>query len=101
LNGAVYDRAERGAGEEADGGDEADARLKEDALLPDPTTFLEAFPRCKRLVDTFRANPNTHNKTPLAILHEYATRLSLEVSIGSTLCLGVLLVGREGNLYAK
>ena len=53
---------------------------KEDLLLPDPATFMEGYPRCKHLVDTFRANPNTHNKTPLAILHEYATRLSLEVS---------------------
>ena len=73
-------RAERGDGEGSSGGDEAETRSKEDASLPDPNTFLEGFPRCKRLVDTFRANPNTHNKTPLAILHEYATRLSLEVS---------------------
>ena len=50
----------------------------EDAL-PDPSTYLECFPRCKHLVAAFRANPSTHNKTPLAILHEYATRLSLEV----------------------
>jgi hypothetical protein len=48
-------------------------------VLPDPATFLELYPRCKQLVETFRANPNTHNKTPLAILHEYATRLSLEL----------------------
>ena len=60
---------------------EADARLREEEQLPDPATFLESYPRCKRLVDTFRANPNTHNKTPLAVLHEYATRLSLEVSV--------------------
>ena len=62
--------------------DEADGKVqpKEDLLLPDPATFMEGYPRCKHLVDTFRANPNTHNKTPLAILHEYATRLSLEVS---------------------
>ena len=48
--------------------------------IPDPESFLDAFPRCKHLVETFRANPSTHNKTPLAILHEYATRLGLEVS---------------------
>ena len=68
------------AADPADSAEEADARLKEDDMLPDPSTFLENYPRCKRLVDTFRANPNTHNKTPLAVLHEYATRLSLEVS---------------------
>lgn len=63
--------------------DEEDARMKEDDLLPDPATFLESYPRCKRLLDAFRANPNTHNKTPLAVLHEYATRLSLEVTLFS------------------
>ena len=47
--------------------------------IPDPESFLDGFPRCKHLVETFRANPSTHNKTPLAILHEYATRLGLEV----------------------
>ena len=73
--------SEDGRAELLDGHEEDDARLKEDDLLPDPATFLEGYPRCKRLVDTFRANPNTHNKTPLAILHEYATRLSLEVSL--------------------
>ena len=70
---------EEGRVEEGEGPDEADARLKEEEQLPDPATFLVSYPRCKRLVDTFRANPNTHNKTPLAVLHEYATRLSLEV----------------------
>lgn len=70
---------EDGRLEEGEGPDEADARLKEEEQLPDPATFLESYPRCKRLVDTFRANPNTHNKTPLAVLHEYATRLSLEL----------------------
>ena len=47
--------------------------------IPDPDSFLDSFLRCKHLVETFRANPSTHNKTPLAILHEYATRLGLEV----------------------
>ena len=47
--------------------------------IPDPDSFLDSFVRCKHLVETFRANPSTHNKTPLAILHEYATRLGLEV----------------------
>lgn len=47
--------------------------------IPDPDSFLDSFMRCKHLVETFRANPSTHNKTPLAILHEYATRLGLEV----------------------
>lgn len=48
--------------------------------IPDPESFLDGFLRCKHLVETFRANASTHNKTPLAILHEYATRLGLEVS---------------------
>jgi hypothetical protein len=47
--------------------------------IPDPDKYLDSYPRCKHLVETFRANPNTHNKTPLAILHEYATRLGLEL----------------------
>lgn len=52
--------------------------------IPDPESFLDAFPRCKHLVETFRANPSTHNKTPLAILHEYATRLGLELAYNET-----------------
>ncbi len=52
--------------------------------IPDPDSFLDGFLRCKHLVETFRANPSTHNKTPLAILHEYATRLGLEVCIKLT-----------------
>lgn len=52
--------------------------------IPDPDSFLDSFPRCKHLVETFRANPSTHNKTPLAILHEYATRLGLEVRSNRT-----------------
>lgn len=54
-------------------------RAEDDAPLPDPNKFLEQYPKTRQLVETFRANPNTHNKTPLAILHEYATRLNLEV----------------------
>ena len=53
--------------------------------IPDPDSFLDSFVRCKHLVETFRANPSTHNKTPLAILHEYATRLGLEVCAYLTL----------------
>lgn len=61
--------------------------------IPDPESFLEGFLRCKHLVETFRANPSTHNKTPLAILHEYATRLGLEVcTFGAHLHLPISLV---------
>ncbi|KAL3161121.1 hypothetical protein ABBQ38_009496 [Trebouxia sp. C0009 RCD-2024] len=52
--------------------------------IPDPESFLDSFLRCKHLVETFRANPSTHNKTPLAILHEYATRLGLELAYNET-----------------
>eukprot|EP00884_Botryococcus_braunii_P002695 jgi/Botrbrau1/12426/Bobra.0229s0022.1 len=60
--------------------DQPRRKAEDDTPLPDPNNFLEAYPKCRRLVETFRSNPNTHNKTPLAILHEYATRLSLELS---------------------
>ena len=43
----------------------------------------EPCPLCKQLVDAFRLQPNSHTKTPLAILHEYATRSSFEVSYPS------------------
>lgn len=52
--------------------------------IPDPESFLDGFLRCKHLVETFRANASTHNKTPLAILHEYATRLGLELAYNET-----------------
>lgn len=45
--------------------------------VPDPATFLEGFPRTARLVACVCRGPGAHNKTPLAILHEYATRLGL------------------------
>lgn len=51
-----------------------------DPVLPDMSTYLESFPNCNRLVRIFRSTPNTFNKTPLAILHEYVTRVNLEVS---------------------
>lgn len=55
--------------------------LKEEGEpVPDPATYLNSYPRCKQLINAFRLNSNTHNKTPLAILHEYATRLNLEAS---------------------
>lgn len=52
---------------------------KETEPVPDPATYLNSYPKCKQLINAFRLNSNTHNKTPLAILHEYATRLNLEV----------------------
>lgn len=62
-------------------------RAEDDVPLPDPNKFLEQYPKTRQLVETFRANPNTHNKTPLAILHEYATRLNLEVILLDYHCL--------------
>lgn len=47
--------------------------------VPDPTTFLDMFPGCKKLVEQFRCNANTVNKTPLSILNEYASRNMMEV----------------------
>lgn len=41
---------------------------------------LNPFPRCKHLIQLYRTALKIPNKTPLAILHEYATRLNLEVS---------------------
>lgn len=72
-------------------GDDPDAF---DDTLPDPNTFLDKFTKCKQLVERFRENPNTSNKTPLAILHEYATRLNLEVPpppIPTEWCISLLL----------
>lgn len=44
---------------------------------------LSTYPRCKHLIEVYRALPGAQNKTPLAVLHEYATRLNLEVrSVG-------------------
>ncbi len=42
-------------------------------------TMLDKFPRCKQLLYMLRQSPNNHNKTPVAILHEYATRVHREV----------------------
>lgn len=39
----------------------------------------DGFPRCKHLIEAYHALPNSQNKTPLAVLHDYATRLGLEV----------------------
>lgn len=50
-------------------------------VLWDLQDVLETLPRCRQLLDTFRASPNTQNKTPLAILHEYSSRFNLEVCL--------------------
>ena len=39
----------------------------------------DGFPRCKHLIEAYHELPNSQNKTPLAVLHDYATRLGLEV----------------------
>ena len=56
------------------------SRPQED-VLPDFNACLDAYPRCQGLVNAFRLNRNTQNKTPLSIVHEYATRLGLEVRV--------------------
>lgn len=44
--------------------------------------YLDAYPRCRSLLETFRKNPSTANKTPLAVLNEYAMRQEWEVGGG-------------------
>lgn len=55
----------------------ADPQADEAQSEPNP---LSMYPRCKHLIDVYRALPGAQNKTPLAVLHEYSTRLNLEVS---------------------
>lgn len=45
--------------------------------------FLEKYPRCKSLMEKFPRSRNSPPKTPLQVVHEYATRLSLEVRGGA------------------
>ncbi|KAK9822115.1 hypothetical protein WJX74_008796 [Apatococcus lobatus] len=59
----------------------ASSKQKEEEVpLLDLAQLLAGFPKCNHLIETFRTSPNTQNKTPLAVLHEYATRLSLELA---------------------
>ena len=44
----------------------------------------EQYPRCRALMEAYQEMSNGQPKTALAVLHEYAARLSLEV--GSPLC---------------
>ena len=50
-----------------------------DNLMQMLQELLDSLPKCKQLLETFRASPNMQNKTPLAIVHEYASRFNLEV----------------------
>jgi len=59
-------------------------RVQEADVLPDFNACLDAYPRCQRLVQAFRCNRNTQNKTPLSIVHEHATRLGLEARLPGT-----------------
>ena len=48
----------------------------------DSDKFIETnLPRTKVMLEGFLTNPATSKKTPLAILHEYASRMSLEVGV--------------------
>ncbi len=60
-----------------------DKEREEEAPVIDLQQVLKGFPKCDHLMETFKNSPNTQNKTPLAVLHEYATRLSLEVQLCS------------------
>lgn len=53
------------------------------AAMP-PVTLATApledpHPRCTQLIKAYQSMPNAQNKTPLAVLHEYAVRFNLEV----------------------
>ncbi|CAD7700323.1 unnamed protein product [Ostreobium quekettii] len=50
------------------------------AALLDMSSYLDSFAKCKSLMHSIRSSPGGENKTPLAVLHEYATRWNLEVS---------------------
>ncbi len=49
------------------------------ALREELAQALNPYPRCKHLISLYRTALKVPNKTPLSILHEYATRLNLEV----------------------
>lgn len=51
------------------------------ALREELVQALNPYPRCKHLISLYRTALKVPNKTPLSILHEYATRLNLEVSL--------------------
>ena len=57
-------------------------------------THLDAYPRCKKLLDRMHALPQYQQKTPLAVLHDHATRSALEVSV-CAVCLEVPRVLRQ------
>lgn len=44
-----------------------------------PPCSLDDFPKCQRLIDAHRKILRIANKTPLSVLHEYASRLNVEV----------------------
>lgn len=54
------------------------------ALREELAQALNPYPRCKHLISLYRTALKVPNKTPLSILHEYATRLNLEVSLTSS-----------------
>ncbi|KAI7835275.1 hypothetical protein COHA_010823, partial [Chlorella ohadii] len=98
---AVAEAAEAGGAavgaEEAAGGDsagvpvgskrkapaeESEGEGEEQEKLPDADNYLEGFPSVASLMDQFRARGQP--KTPLAVVHEYAARLNLQVVIEET-----------------
>ncbi|CAL8465762.1 g5298 [Coccomyxa elongata] len=50
------------------------------ALREELAQALNPYPRCKHLISLYRTALKVPNKTPLSILHEYATRLNLEMT---------------------
>ena len=59
---------------------EDDMGAAEREVFPDLQDALKAFRKCTALVNVFKGNPATANKTPLAILHEYVNRISVELT---------------------
>lgn len=49
------------------------------AAPPDMASYLDGFPLAKEMIYTVRGTPNNSTKTPLALVNEYAARLTLEV----------------------
>ncbi|CAD7704597.1 unnamed protein product [Ostreobium quekettii] len=75
---AVKDRM---AGVHLDGDEDKDKATGERrcaTLALDMASYLDSFPKCKSLMVNMRACPGFENKTPLAVLHEYAIRLDYQ-----------------------
>ena len=78
--GAVPPLTEGGSAQAAavhPAGAEAPAAVPPVTLAAAP--LEDPYPRCTQLIQAYQAQANSQNKTPLAVLHEYAVRFNLEV----------------------